>query len=76
MSSQNSRLRESSAESAWRTYATVSTVRSPPLLGSLVDLDALDDQVARVETLGVGVRLGVLEQAEQEGSRLDGPPSA
>ncbi len=55
------------------TYSAVGTVCPPTLLGSLVDLDVLDDQVAGVEALGVGVGLGVLEQAEQELGRLDGP---
>ena len=56
-----------------RVNATVSTVCAPPLLRRLVDLDVLDDQVARIKPLGVGVGLGVLEQAEQELGRLDGP---
>lgn len=51
----------------------MSTVCAPPLLGGLVDLNVLDDQVAGVKTLGVRVGLGVLKQAEQELSRLDGP---
>ena len=51
----------------------MSTVRPPPLLGRLVDLDVLDDQVAGVQTLGIRVGLGVLEQAEQELGGLDGP---
>ena len=55
------------------TYTTVSTVCAPSLLGSLVDLDVLDDQVAGVETLGVGVGLSVLEETEEELGGLDGP---
>jgi len=51
----------------------VGTVGAPSLLGCLVDLDVLDDQVASVEALGVGVGLGVLEQTEDDLSRLDGP---
>jgi hypothetical protein len=62
----------SSQESAI-TYTTVGTVCAPPLLGSLVDLDVLDDQVAGIETLGVGVGLSVLEETEEELGRLDGP---
>ncbi len=60
---------------SWKsiTYATVSTVSAPSLLGSLVDLDVLDDQVAGIETLGVGISLGVLEETEEDFSRLDGP---
>jgi len=49
------------------------TVCASPLLGGLVDLDVLDDQVASIETLGVGVGLGVLEQTEKELGGLDGP---
>jgi hypothetical protein len=56
-----------------RTYTSVSAVCAPSLLGGLVDLDVLDDQVAGVETLGVGVGLSVLEQTEDELSALDGP---
>lgn len=52
----------------------MSTVSAPALLGSLVDLDVLDDQVARVETLGVGVGLGVLQDVEEVLGRLNGPP--
>lgn len=57
-------------------YPTVGTVCPSSLLGGLVDLDTLDDQVSRVQTLGIGVGLGVLEQAEQELGRLDGPAGA
>ena len=49
------------------------TVSAPSLLGGLVDLDVLDDQVAGVQTLGVGVGLGVLEEVEEELGRLLGP---
>ena len=52
--------------------ATVSTVGAATLLGGLVDLDVLDDQVGGVETLGVSVGLGVLEKVQQETGRLDG----
>ena len=37
------------------TYTTVSTVGTTALLGRLIDLDVLDDQVASVEAFGVGV---------------------
>jgi hypothetical protein len=56
-----------------KTYTTVSTVGAAALLRGLVDLNVLDDQVAGVQSLGVGVGLGVLQEAEQELSRLDGP---
>lgn len=55
------------------TYTTVSTVCAAALLGGLVDLNVLDNQVAGIETLGVGVGLSVLEQAQKELGRLDGP---
>jgi hypothetical protein len=58
------------------TYTTVGTVSAPALLGGLVDLDVLDDQVAGVEALCVGIGLCVLEEAEQDLSRLDGPAGA
>ncbi len=44
------------------TYTTVSTVCSSTLLRGLIDLDVLNDQVAGIETLGVCVCLGVLEE--------------
>ena len=46
------------------TYATVGTVCATPLLRRLVDLNVLDNQVASVQTLGIRIRLSVLEQAE------------
>ena len=49
------------------------TVSAPALLGGLVDLDVLDDQVGGVETLGVGVGLSVLEETEKDLGGLDGP---
>lgn len=51
------------------------TVCPSSLLGGLVDLDVLDDQVAGVETLGISVGLGVLEETEKELGGLDGPSS-
>lgn len=55
------------------TYTTVSTVSAAATLGGLVDLDALDDQGAGVETLAIGVGLSVLEQINDVLSGLDGP---
>ncbi len=49
------------------------TVSAPALLGGLVDLDVLDNQVGSVETLGVGVGLSVLEETEKNLGGLDGP---
>lgn len=58
------------------TYTTVGTVSSSALLGGLIDLDVLNDQVGSVKTLGVGVGLGVLQKLEEELGRLDGPSGA
>jgi hypothetical protein len=57
-------------------YTSVSTVCSSALLGRLVDLDVLDDQVAGIKTLGIGVCLCVLEETEQELGGLDWPSSS
>jgi hypothetical protein len=51
----------------------VGTVSAPALLGGLVDLDVLDNEVGGVETLGVGVGLSVLEETEKDLGGLDGP---
>ena len=55
------------------TYTTVGTVCAAALLWGLVDLNVLHNQVAGVETLGVGIGLSVLEQAQEELGGLDGP---
>jgi hypothetical protein len=54
----------------------VSTVCSATLLGGLVDLDVLNDQVAGIKALGICVCLGVLEETKKELSRLDWPSGA
>ena len=51
----------------------MSTVRATTLLGRLVDLDVLDDQIRGVEAFGICVCLCVLEEAEEELGGLDGP---
>ena len=51
--------------------ATVGTVCSAALLGRLVDLDVLDDQVGGIETFGVGVGLCVLEKSQKEFGGFD-----
>jgi hypothetical protein len=56
-----------------KTYTTVGTVSAAATLGGLVDLDALDNQGVGVETLAIGVGLGVLEQIKDVLSGLDGP---
>jgi hypothetical protein len=55
------------------TYTTVSTVCTSSLLWCLVDLNVLDDQVAGVESLSVGVCLCVLEKTKEKLGGLDGP---
>src|SRR5690349_14679525 len=40
---------------------------------TLIDLDVLDDEVAGVETLGIGVGFGVLEETDEELGGLDWP---
>ena len=50
-----------------RIDASVRPVRPTSLLRRLVDLDMLDDEIAGIETLGVGVGFGVLEQRDQVG---------
>jgi hypothetical protein len=51
----------------------VSTVSAAAALGSLVDLNALDNQGGGVETLAISVGLGVLEQINDVLSGLDRP---
>lgn len=53
--------------------ATVGAVGTAAGLGGLLDDDVLDDELVRSEVLGLGVRLGVLEETEDELDRLDGP---
>jgi hypothetical protein len=54
----------------------VSTVCSSALLGGLVDLDVLHNQIASIESLSICIRLCVLEEAEEEFGGLDWPSSA
>lgn len=53
----------------------MSTVGAAAALGSLVDLDVLDNQVSSVETLAISVGLGVLQKVNEELGGLDGPAS-
>lgn len=52
------------------------TISTTALLGRLVDLDVLHDQVAGIEALGIGVRFCVFEQAEEEFGGFLGPAGA
>ena len=52
------------------------TIGATTLLGRLVNLDMLHDQIPCVEALGIGVGLGVLEQAEEELGGFLGPAGA
>lgn len=51
------------------------TICSSPLLGSLVDLNVLNDQIPGIEALRIGIGFCVSKEPEQELSRLDWPPS-
>lgn len=51
----------------------MSTVSASPGLGSLVDLDVLDDKVSGIKTLGIGVGFGVLKETEEKLGGLNGP---
>ena len=51
----------------------MSTICTSTLFGRLVDLDMLDNEVAGVQTLGVGVRFRILEEREEILGGLDGP---
>lgn len=55
-----------------RVDSTVGSVGSSSLFGGLVDLNVLDDEFFGVETLGVGVGFGVLEEAEEKFGGFDG----
>ena len=49
----------------------MSSVCSTSLLGSLVHLDMLDDEVSSIEAFDIGIGFGVLEKSEEEFSRFD-----
>ena len=55
--------------------SAVSAVRSAPHQRRAVDLDVIDDEVVDIEAFVVGVRLGVLQQRQEELSRFFGPTS-
>jgi hypothetical protein len=59
-----------------RVDTAVGAVCSSTLLRCLVDLNMLDDQVGGVETFGIGIRFGVLEETEKELGRLDWVPGS
>ena len=48
------------------THTTMGTICTTALLGRLVHLNVLHDQVSGVEALGVGVCFCVLEEAEDQ----------
>lgn len=57
-------------------YTSMSTVCSSALLGGLVDLDVLDDQVAGIKTLRICVCLCILEETEEKFGGFDWPSSS
>lgn len=56
-----------------RVDTTVGTVRATAGLGSLLDHNVADDELLGLETLGLSVGLGVLQEGKEELDRLDGP---
>ena len=44
----------------------MSTIRPPPLFRRLVDLDVFDDEVARIQALGICVGFCVFKQPDKE----------
>ena len=52
---------------------TVRAVRATALRLRAVAHRVLDEEVVRIQTLHLGVRLGVLQEVEHHASRLDGP---
>lgn len=52
------------------------TICPAALLGRLVDLDVLDDQVSCVEAFGVGICFCIFEEANEEFGRFNWPASA
>lgn len=55
--------------------AAMCTVCATSLLRRLVDLDMLDGQDVNVQSLGLGIAFGVLEEREQKVGALFGPAS-
>jgi len=49
-----------------RVDTTMCTVGSSALLWSLIDLDVLDNQIARVKALGIRICFSVLQETEEE----------
>ena len=49
------------------------TICATLLLRCLVDLDVLDNQVAGIQALGIGICFCVLEEGEEMFGGLDGP---
>ena len=56
-----------------RVDAAVGAVRAAALLGRLVHLDVLDEEVGGVEAFGVGIGFGVAEEVEDVLGGLFGP---
>ena len=66
-------LLRSGETGVWSAHSAVGTVRASPLLRSLVNLNVLDDEIASIEALCVGVRFSVLEETEEEFGGFDRP---
>ena len=57
------------------TYPTMRPISTSPLLRRLIYLDMFDDQIAGVETLGIGVGFCIFEESKKELGGLLGPAS-
>lgn len=51
----------------------MSTICSAALLGSLIDLDMLDDEIAGVESFGIGIRFSIFQERKKVFGRFDWP---
>ena len=63
----------SSIEGLLSTYTTMCTICPASLFRSLVDLNVLNDQIARIQSLGICVRLRILQKRKEMFGRLDWP---
>ena len=57
------------------TYTTVGTICPTTLFWCLIDLNMLNNQMAGVQTLSIGIRFSILEESEEILRRFDWPSS-
>lgn len=58
------------------TYATMCTIGTAALFRCLVDLNMLDDQIARIKAFCIGVCFGIFEETEEKLGGFYGPTCA